>query len=495
MKQAFFYILLLLLGGCSSNQVPVISGRIDELPALYPDYTDVTVPPSIAPLNFAVPTKGKACAIFTAEGYTWGVYASNGSFAIPEADWKTLLETAKGKQMEVTILTEEKGKWNAYLPFHIRVSKDPIDPYIAYRLIDPGYQLWNEMGIYQRELATFKQEAILENRLTDNNCMNCHSFCMQEPDKMLFHVRAKHGCTVLVDGDRVKTLDTKTDRTISSLVYPCWHPSGRFVAFSVNNTTQDTHPVHRTEVYDKASDVVVYDVEKQEIITTQSLFSKHCFETFPAFSPDGKQLYFCSAPALAVPDGLRDLRYSLCRLSFDPDSRTFGSSVDTIFHAETEGRSILFPRVSPDGKYLLCTTTSYGTFPIWHKDADLCMFDLSTGELISTEAANSPDTDSYHSWSSNSKWVIFSSRRLDGLYTHLFIAHVNEKGILSKPFVLPQQSTDYYTFLTKSYNIPEFVKDKVRTDSYQLVSLIKKGKLQKVKFINETKLSTNENKK
>ena len=83
---------------------------------------------------------------------------------------------------------------------------------------------------------------------------------------MLFHVRAKYGCTVFVDGDRIETLDTKTDRTISALVYPSWHPSGKFVAFSINNTTQDTHPVHRTEVYDKASDVVVYDVEKQEIV-------------------------------------------------------------------------------------------------------------------------------------------------------------------------------------------------------------------------------------
>lgn len=160
---------------------------------------------------------------------------------------------------------------------------------------------------------------------------------------MLFHVRAKYGCTVFVDGDRIETLDTKTDRTISALVYPSWHPSGKFVAFSINNTTQDTHPVHRTEVYDKASDVVVYDVEKQEIVTTQALFSKKHFETFPTFSPDGKQLYFCSAPALKVPGELRDLRYSLCRVSFDPESRTFGSVVDTIFQAETEGQSILFP--------------------------------------------------------------------------------------------------------------------------------------------------------
>ena len=200
------------------------------------------------------------------------------------------------------------------------------------------------MGIYQRELASFREEPILENRQTDGNCMNCHSFCQQDPAKMLFQVRAKHGCTVFVDGEKMEALDTKTEQTISTLVYPVWHPSGKYVAFSVNNTTQDTHPVHRTEVYDEASDVVVYDVEKHEILTTAALFSKKRFETFPAFSPDGRHLYFCSAPALDMPSELPDLRYSLCRIAFDPETRAFGTTVDTLFRAEAVQRSFLFPR-------------------------------------------------------------------------------------------------------------------------------------------------------
>lgn len=487
MKILLLCISALLLGACSPQQPPAASGRIDRMPVLYPDYADVTVPATIAPLNFTIGTKGDACAVFKVEnGYTFTVYTSDGAFSIPEKDWQKLLSSAKGKQVEISILTKEQEKWNAFRPVYFNVSPDPIDPYIVYRLIDPGYQLWGEMGIYQRELSSFSQEVILENRLTDGNCMNCHSFCMQDPDKMLFHVRAKHGCTLLMDGNQTESLDTRTEQTISSLAYPSWHPSGKYVAFSVNNTTQDTHPVHRTEVYDKASDVVVYDIEKHEIVTTHALFSKNRFETFPTFSPDGKQLYFCTAPALKVPDGLSDLRYSICRISFDPENRTFGSVIDTVFHAETEQRSGLFPRISPDGKYLLYTSTSYGTFPIWHKDADLGMLDLSTNKKVSTEKANSPDTDSYHSWSSNSKWVVFSSRRMDGLYTRPFIAHVDEGGVLSKPFVLPQKSKDYYTFLTRSYNIPEFVKGKVKTDAYKLASRIKEEKLQKVSFSNES---------
>lgn len=483
MKQILYNIIILLLAwGCSSRQTPVAAEQIDRLPEIYPDYVGVTIPATIAPLRFKLQTAAKACAVFKSEGYDFPVYAPDGDFAIPEKDWTKLLVSAKGKEVEVTVLTEEKGVWKAWLPFRIHVSADAIDPYIAYRLIDPGYQLWGEMGIYQRELASFRQEPILENWHTDGNCMNCHSFCMQDPDKLLLHIRAKNGCTVLINGDKMETLDTDTDKTISALVYPSWHPSGKYIAFSVNNTTQDVHPVHRTEVYDKASDVVVYDIEKEEIITATSLFSKDRFETFPTFSPDGNQLYFCSAPGLLMPDSLPVLRYSLCRIAFNPQSRTFGQTVDTLYRAETEQRSILFPRVSPDGNYLLCTTTAYGTFPIWHKDAELCMFDLRSGQQVSTEEANSPDTDSYHSWSSNSKWVVFGSRRLDGLYTRLFIAHVSEGGILSKPFLLPQQSMDYYTFLTKSFNIPEFIKGKVNADRYTLASRIKEGKHRKVSF-------------
>ena len=361
---------------------------------IFPDYKGVAVPCNIAPLNFKLKEPCEAIALFSGKDQQIRVDSDNGSFQIPEKKWRRLLDASVGGNLMVGIYICKDDRWFRYPPFSIQVIKDKIDPYLVYRRIAPGYRMWNRMGIYQRCLEDFTEETFLDNKQTNNNCMNCHSFCMQDPDKMLFHVRAKYGCTVIVESDRIETLDTKTDRTISALVYPSWHPSGKFVAFSINNTTQDTHPVHRTEVYDKASDVVVYDVEKQEIVTTQALFSKKHFETFPTFSPDGKQLYFCSAPALKVPGELRDLRYSLCRVSFDPESRTFGSVVDTIFQAETEGQSILFPRVSPDGKYLLCTTTSYGTFPIWHKDADLCMFDLSTGAQVPTEEANSPDTDS-----------------------------------------------------------------------------------------------------
>ena len=484
MKQLLFCIFLLLLEGCSSNQPPAVSGQIDDLPAIYPDYIDVTIPQSIAPLNFAVQTEGKACAVFTTEGYAFTVYASNGAFSIPDTDWEKLLTAAKGKQVEVSVLTEEKGKWNAFLPFHIRVSEDPIDPYIAYRLIDPGYQLWNEMGIYQRELSSFDQEPILENRLTDNNCMNCHSFCMQNPEKMLFHMRETYSCTLLIDGDRVEKLNTKTDQTLSPLVYPSWHPSGKYVAFSVNKTKQAFHmnDRNRVEVFDSASDVVVYDTQKHEIVTSPLLSSEGAFETFPTFSPDGNTLYFCSAKVRTMPKEYDQVRYDLCSVSFDPATRRFGTVVDTLYKASEIDKSVSFPRVSPDGKYLLYTLSGYGNFSIWHKDADLYMIDLSTLRSYPLEAANSDDVESYHSWSSDSRWIVFSSRRMDGLYTRPFIAYIDEKGQACKPFLLPQKDTDFYFRFMKSYNIPEFITGEVKRQGRTLAVKAKEDKGVDVRF-------------
>ncbi len=94
----------------------------------------------------------------------------------------------KGESIKVTVFTKEGKSWKKYNPFSIMISADPIDPYIVYRLIEPGYELWNKMGICQRDLETFNESVIYENKITNYNCVNCHSFCMGNPKEMIFHV-------------------------------------------------------------------------------------------------------------------------------------------------------------------------------------------------------------------------------------------------------------------------------------------------------------------
>ena len=85
------------------------------------------------------------------------------------------------------------------------------------------------------------------------------------------------------------------------------------------------------------------------------------------------------------------------------------------------------------------------------------MMDLQMGDAKPLKECNSPDTESYHSWSSNGRWIIFSSRRDDGVFTRPFIAHIDKNGKASKPFELPAENPDYHRQLMRSYNIPEFM--------------------------------------
>ncbi len=484
MNGNYKYIALLALFFSCSDSVQV-SETLDRKPAIVPDYADITIPANIAPLNFSLKDSMEdAQVVLSYSDQRIEVKSKDNQFVFPTSKWKRLLSSAAGNEVEVVVRVKEKGKWLEYAPVKWSVAAEPVDPYIAYRLIAPGYTLWNKMGLYQRDLESYTETPIIENKMSGRNCVNCHSFCMQNPDKMLFHMRETYPGTILVDGDKIEKLNTKTEQTISSLVYPSWHPSGKYVAFSVNNTKQGFHANdrNRIEVFDEASDVVVYDVVKHEIVTTAKLFSKDAFETFPTFSPDGKTLYFCTAAARPIPKEYSEVKYNLCSIGFDPEARSFGSVVDTLYNAAVSGQSASFPRVSPDGKHVMYTVSGYGNFSIWHKDADLYMADLSTGESVPLDILNSDDVESYHSWSSNSRWVIFSSRRIDGLYTRPYIAYIDENGKACKPFLLPQKDTGFYDRFMMSYNIPEFITGKVKVGGRVLGLKAKEDKGIDVKF-------------
>lgn len=310
------------------------------------------------------------------------------------------------------------------------------------------------------------------------NCVNCHSFPNRDSDKFLLHFRSELGGTYVVRNGEIEKLNTKTDSTMSALVYPYWHPSEKYVAFTVNITNEVVHTKNpnRVEVLDEASDVVVYDVDNHEIVTTGLLSSGDAFETFPTFSPDGRSLYFCSAEAVSpMPARFRDAKYSLCRIDFDPGTCSFGTKVDTLFNARVENRSVSFPRVSPDGSQLAFVVSDYGNFSLWHKEADLYSVDLRTLEVSPMTELNSDDSESYHSWSGNSRWLVFSTRRDDGLYTKPYFSYIDEEGNARKPFLLPQKDPKaYYDAQMYAYNIPEFVDDKVMVKGSEIAAFARK---------------------
>ena len=158
----------------------------------------------------------------------------------------------------------------------------------------------------------------------------------------------------------------------------------------------------------------------------------------------------------------------MLRIDFDPETGQFGSSVDTLFNAAALDQTVSFPRPSYDGRFIVYTRFNYGNFSIWHPEADLWLYDTQSGTNQPLEALNSNQTESYHSWSSNSRWIVFSSRRVNGLYTMPFIAHIDADGNAGKPFLLPQEDPDFYDMTFYSFNVPEFISQPVNLNLNQL---------------------------
>ncbi len=97
--------------------------------------------------------------------------------------------------------------------------------------------------------------------------------------------------------------------------------------------------------------------------------------------------------------------------------------------------------------------------------------------------ANSPTVDSYHTWSSNGRWIVFSTRRMDHNYTRPFIAYFDAEGHAHKAFCLPQHDPEHNILLLKSYNVPELTRDALRTTHSQLRKEIYESDGEKAKII------------
>ncbi len=480
-------IACLSLLACRQVQVPGQYQQVNMLPKIYPEYDDVTIPVNIAPLTFELLPKVDDAVIRYSSGQEEIV--CGGVKACPGLEeWRALTTAAQGKDITVEVFAQKDGQWHRFKPFSIHVSPDSIDPYLSYRLISPSYVSYEELTLNQRCLENYDEQVMVDNMLcsteSGGQCVNCHNFQQYNPDRMQFHARQAHGGTVIVYDGKVEKVNFQGDSLVSSGVYPSWHPTLPLIAYSTNKTMQSFHTsdINKIEVLDAESDLILYDVERHEV--RKISHEPNELEVFPFWAPDGKTLYFCSAHFEYENDTVdlseitmraKEVKYNLYRMTFDPGSKTFGAR-ELVFDAVAEGKSATLPRISPDGRWLLFTLGEWGCFHIWHRDADLWMMDLQSGEAKAMDALNSDNTESYHSWSSNGRWVVFSSRRNDGVFTRPFIAHVDAQGRGSKPFELPSENPDYHHQLIKSYNVPELMRGPVKFTPQQMADVLK-GKM------------------
>ena len=453
----------LLAAACSGSTT-----YVDLLPEIYPDYIGVTVPAGIAPMNFNLPEEYDRTLV-RVTGSKGGELKVKGRWAsFPVRKWRRLTEQYAGDTLRFTVLGRKDGQWTQWRDFIMYVSDVPLDDYgIVYRKIAPGYTTYSRIGLYQRDIHSFREDPIIESTLTPGQCVGCHTANATDPSQYMFHLRGKHGATLIQKDGVREWVATKTDQTIGNVAYTYWHPGGRWFAGSINPVRQCfwTGDQRTIEVFDLASDVVVMDMNDHALVVDPRFTTEEYLETSPSFSPDGKTLYFCRAKAFDVPRQVDSVRYDLVCAPFDAETGALGE-IETLIPAAEEGHSVSFPRPSYDGRWLMYNQADFSVFPIDHKEADLWIMDLSTGETRAIDEVNSPFSESFHNWSSSGGWFLFSSRREDGLYVQVYFSRIDADGHCTKPFVLPQENPrKYYHNTLYSFNVPDFTKRKVSFDT------------------------------
>ena len=482
MKHKRFTIIIIGLVLATAASLFIVLGRlpdvsaavaVDQRPAINPAFHDVTIPPNIAPINFYVGEPGRRyCVKWRAKsGHSVTVVSRNALINTPQRKWRRLLASARADDLLLDVYVESDDRiWRRYRSLVLHVATDTIDPFIAYRMLRPNFTFWRSVGVYQRDLESWDESDILHGRSFDDGCVNCHTFRNNSPDQMFLGIRgAQASATLLAQGGSVDKINAKWG-------YTAWHPAGHIAIYTVMKVRQFLHHVGAEirDVVDLDASLLYYHTRSRSVKTARGLADNQRLETYPTWSPDGRHLYFCSAPIpwqdrdTVPPVNFDKVRYDLRRISYDRETDTWGAP-ETVLSAENTGMSILLPRISPDGNSLLFCMCDYGCFPIFRSSSDLYMLNLTSGAYTKL-SVNTAQSESWHSWSTNGRWIIFSSRRQGGHFTRLFISHVSADGKVGRPFILPQKDPAYYDSLLETYNVPEFITGPVTVSRRALVN-------------------------
>ena len=469
----------------TGQHLPAEWTAIERIPRIRPDFRETVIPPNIAPLNFLVEEPGLEyrVRIHGREGNDILVSSHSSSIIIPLEPWRELLSKTRGDRICWDVYVKgENGCWSRFDPIDIVVAREEIDSHLVYRLLGPVCNLYHSIGIYQRNLENYDESPILTND-TFEGCMNCHSFINNRPDTFSIQMRpagmgnldpgmivARNGCSQRLQCDK-KAIPKPPG-------YTSWHPSGEIAAFTMGTTRQIFRGAGAEirNVYDLQSSLAVANVRTGAVLTSPGIADPDRLETFPCWSADGKTLYFSSAkmfwgedklPPLA---DLAQIKYDLMCVRFDAEKGTF-SQPETVLATMNTGLSITEPRTSPDGRHLLFCMSDYGGFPIHQSSCDLYLMDLKTRKYRRLEC-NSDKSDSWHCWSSNSRWIVFSSKRDNGLLARPYFSYIDSEGLEHKPFVLPQKDPAFYDTWMNTFNVPELVTGPVTVPQKELLRAV-----------------------
>jgi len=455
-----------------------------RLPRISPDYVGVVLPPNIAPMNFLVNERGSRYLVRMSSdsGPAVEVHGRSPEVVIPAAKWRRLLEANRGKHLAVDVTVQgDDGRWTRFETIRNTIAREEIDGYLIYRTFKPLYSYWGPISFHQRNLGTFDEQCLLDNEDLGSRagCMNCHMPYRNRADTMVMQVRGPGGGMLLLKDGAIQKVETRTPRNKAPAAVASWHPDGRLIVFTTSKVQQFFHMAGSEvrDAIDMNSNLIVYSLDDQRVTSTPQITRPEFLEAWPQWSTDGKHLYFCRADKrwtdddVVPPERYRDVRYSLVRIGYDADAGRWGE-VETVLSAERVGKSITIPRFSPDGRWCVVCMSNYSYQASFQADADLYIIDMATGEYRRLECS-SDLSESWHSWSSNGRWLAFSSKRRDGQFLRAYFSYIDAAGKAHKPVLMPQENPRFYDRSITVYHVPELTTGPVPVTPDQLLAAIR----------------------
>jgi len=398
-----------------------------------------------------------------------------------EVDWSNIKLQSTGRDAQFTVIGMDKeGNTLSSNQIHIQTSTDPVGDSIFYREVplpfieavqDPSRIKWRLGSVDSIE----RPHAVLEDLPV---CGNCHSFSADGQtlgldvdygnDKGGYAILDVEKDMVLNDEKIITWSDYKRDDKEATFgLLSQVSPDGRYVVSTVKDRAVfvATPGIEYSQLFFPIKGIlVVYDREKETFLELPGADDAGYVQSDPTWSPDGKYIVFARSkaymkPSIAnstsvllgdkeVPEFTEDkepYKYDLYRIPFNDGQ---GGKAEPVAGASHNGKSNFFAKFSPDGKWIVFTQAE--NYMLLMPDSELFIIPAEGGEPRRL-SANTPNMNSWHSFSSNSRWLVFSSK-VNGPYTQLHLTHIDEDGNSTPPVVL-----DRFTESDRAANIPEFV--------------------------------------
>lgn len=173
----------------------------------------------------------------SAKGESILISSRDPAIKIPLKRWRILLQENAGQACYLQIaLQSQQGESIRFETITNQIASEPIDGHLVYRLLKPLYNTYANLGIYQRDLHSFEERPVIENRKVEGNCINCHTFLNHRSDTFALNFRtaSKTNPMILVRSNTVSRVD-------KTLGYLSWHPGGGLLAFSRNKFSLFPH--------------------------------------------------------------------------------------------------------------------------------------------------------------------------------------------------------------------------------------------------------------